>query len=137
MKSEDEGFMEVEHTADWALLIWALDLSGLFVQAALGMNKLTDIRLDKLQRETREITLTAPDMETLLVTFLEELLFYSETDGMGFDQFTLEVKGNRLFAVLIGSPILSRKKEIKAVTFHNLSIQNKNNKYQTEIVFDV
>jgi len=30
------GFEEIRHTADWALRVWAPDLSTLFTQAAQG-----------------------------------------------------------------------------------------------------
>jgi SHS2 domain-containing protein len=131
------GYKEIEHTADWALLVWAPDLPTLFVQAAIGMGALAEVKLDESQKIARSFTCSANDTETLLVAFLEELLYIGEQENIGFYQYSLKVDRTRLEAKAVGAPILSRKKEIKAVTFHGLEIVQNENGYQVEIVFDV
>ena len=78
------GFQEIEHTADWALRVWAPDLAGLFIQAATGMNVLMEVMLEPVIRQEQQLSLSAADDETLLVTFLEEILFFTEQDDIGF-----------------------------------------------------
>lgn len=137
MDSDIAGFQEIEHTADWALRVWAPNLSGLFVQAAVGMNSLAEVLLQPEGRLERRFTLNAGDAETLLVSFLEELLYYAEQDDIGFDNYELEIQELELKAHLAGALIRSRRKEIKAVTFHNLEIVRDENGYRVQIVFDV
>jgi SHS2 domain-containing protein len=133
----DEGFREHEHTADWELEVWASDLSNLLKQAALGMYALAGLRLSSEPRIERRLQLSAPDAESLLVGFLQELLFISEIDGVGFDQFEIRLVDLTLDAMLVGTSISSISKEIKAVTYHNLQIRNTARGLEARVVFDV
>ncbi len=137
MAEENFGFTEIEHTADWALKVWAPDLPGLFRLAAEGMYSLTETMLHAQPRIERAIELTAIDMESLLVSFLSELLYLSETESLGFDRFQVVLRDTTLQAWLEGAPISGQKKEIKAVTFHNLRICRTPGGFSVTIVFDV
>ena len=137
MKRKDAGFQEIEHTADWALQVWAPDLPILFTLAAEGMNSLAEVKLAEGEREYHRIEIEEADIETLLVSFLSELLYYSEDEGIGFDHFKISINGDRLEAAVEGGAILSIKKEIKAVTYHNLEVRQTDLGYQVVIVFDV
>jgi len=136
-KCISSGFIEVAHTADWAMRVWSDNLNCLFEQAALGMYSLMEIKLDNGQRVTDSIILENLDLESLLVSFLSELLYKVESEGLAYDQVSVEVNEHHLKAQLEGSPITNQKKEIKAVTFHNLVIVLTEGKYEVTIVFDV
>jgi len=131
------GFQEQPHTADWALEVWAPDLVGLLQQAAVGMYALMHARLQAEPRETYRFEIAALDRETLLVTFLSELLYFTQRDDVAFDQFDLIQEGERLMAEVAGAPIESIAKEIKAVTYHNLAVRETARGLETTIVFDV
>ena len=140
MKSVDKtlaGFREIEHTADWELAVWAPDLPALLEQAARGMYTLSGTRLLPGQRQVRAFTLPDNDPESLLVSFLSELLWLGEQDGLGFDRFSLEIAGECLNANLEGAPIAARSKEIKAITYHKLAIRKTGRGLEVNIVFDV
>jgi SHS2 domain-containing protein len=135
-------FEELSHTADWSLRVWAVDLPHLFVESARGMNALSGIRLAEKPRVRRTFTTSAPDVESILVSFLSELVFYAEQDHLAFDHFNLSLgledgQPCHLSATLRGAHILSMDKAIKAVTYHNLQIQQTTRGYEMEIVFDV
>jgi len=132
-----EGYREIEHTADWELEVWGPDLSSLLQQAALGMYGLLGLRLAEQPRERRDFELEAHDAESLLVEFLNELLFLAESEDLGFDGFELRILGNRLEATLQGAPIAARRKEIKAVTYSRLEIRETAGGLTTRVVFDV
>ena len=131
------GFREQPHTADWALDVWAPDLIGLLQQAAYGMHALMHARLQTEPRETYRFEIAAPDRETLLVTFLAELLYFTQRDAVGFDRLDLHYDGERLIAEVEGAPIESMAKEIKAVTYHNLTVCETDRGLEATIVFDV
>jgi SHS2 domain-containing protein len=131
------GFQEQPHTADWALEVWAPDLVGLLQQAASGMYALMQARLQAEPREIYRFEIAALDRETLLVTFLSELLYFTQRDDVAFDQFDLVQEGERLLAEVAGAPIESIAKEIKAVTYHNLAVRETARGLETTIVFDV
>jgi SHS2 domain-containing protein len=131
------GFQEVEHTADWALDIWAPSLEQMFEQAARGMLVLTGIELAPQAHETRQLDLLAIDLESLLVNFLNELLYWGESEYLAFDEFHLSIQGLHLTGWAGGAPIAVQIKEIKAVTYHNLNVHYEADRFRARIVFDV
>jgi SHS2 domain-containing protein len=142
MNASSFGYREREHTADWELEAWAPDLPGLYEQAARGMYALANVRLKDGPPLSRTLSLSAYDSEGLLVAFLAELLFlgsveHGEGGRLGFDSFDISINGNELHATVIGAPILSLDKEIKAVTYHNLKIRRTAEGFRVNLVFDV
>ena len=89
-EKHSSGYLEISHTADWALKVWALDLPGLFEQAAHGMYALLQIQLQPGGHYSCPVDLDAEDAEGLLVSFLSELLYLTDQEGLGFDDFNLE-----------------------------------------------
>jgi SHS2 domain-containing protein len=80
----------------------------------------------------------AEDAESLLVRFLNELLWLEEEQGLAFDRFSIMVDNQlNLQAELNGFAIASLDKEIKAVTYHNLQVENTSQGLRVNIVFDV
>ena len=131
------GSCEIEHTADWALRVWAPDLAGLLEEAARGMISLMELELDVSKRMQEKVNLSAPDAESLMVAFLGELLYIIEKERTGFDQIQITLHGLSIDARLSGGHILAQRKEIKAVTFHQLDIGQTDSGLETVIVFDV
>lgn len=131
------GFRELEHTADWELHVWAPDLPALLEYAARGMYSLSGTRLQPEPRLQRCLKFSAPDAETLLVSFLSELLYLGESEGLGFDRFTFDLQDAQLQASVEGAPIADQSKEIKAVTYHKLAILRTQRGLEVKIVFDV
>ena len=137
MNAEMTGYLEIEHSADWELRVWAPEISTLFEQAALGMYSLAGVLLRSEPRISRSVELQNIDKESLLVDFLSELLYYSEVEEVGFDTFEICFNGNVLNASIHGAPLETMSKEIKAVTYHNLAIIKGTSGLETSIVFDV
>ena len=132
-----QGHRELEHTADWALEVWAPNMATLLAEAALGMYRLMGVVLADGPRQRRRIELAAADRESLLVDFLAELLYLAESEGLAFDVLELEAAEDRLAASLDGAPMRSHTKGIKAVTYHRLEVRDTARGMETRIVFDV
>ncbi len=137
MAGQSSGFREKEHTADWELDVWAPDLPGLLVEAARGMYWLMGARLEHGQRQHRSIAFSGEDDESRLVSFLQELLYLCETEGLGFDQVEITVDGNHGRAELSCAALAHLGKEVKAVTYHNLAVHETSKGLQATLVFDV
>ncbi len=131
------GYRELEHTADWALEVWAPSLEELLEQAARGMYALAGTRMAPSPRVRRTFTLEFQDPETLLVDFLNELLYYGEVEGVAFDTFDLRIQEGRLHAHLEGAPLAGLVKVIKAATFHDLNVEKTPQGWRATVVFDV
>lgn len=129
---------EIDHTADWALRVWGDDLPALFENAARGMVSLLGDAPPSASTIQQTIRLQAPDLETLLVDWLTELLTLID-EGITLDVIRVtRVEGLGLDAEVQGGPVTEPfRKEIKAVTYHMLAIQKTDAGYETVIVFDV
>jgi SHS2 domain-containing protein len=136
-KSGSSGFVEVDHTADWAIRVWADHLDLLFKEAAAGMYSLLDVQVDPDTLSSADFQIRGIDPETFLVGFLSELLYRLESDRAAFDKIELQFSEAFIEAHVIGALVISQSKEIKAVTYHNLKIRQMNAGYETTIVFDV
>ena len=132
-----QGHRELEHTADWALEVWAPDLASLLAEAARGMYRLMGVVPADGPRQRRRLELAATDRESLLVDFLAELLYLAESEGLAFDVLELEAEEKGIAASLEGAPMRSHTKDIKAVTYHQLEVRDTARGMETRIVFDV
>jgi SHS2 domain-containing protein len=133
-----EGFEEIEHTADWALRVTGADLGDLLRNAAEGMLSLSGAKAANSAPQRHEFDITAPDRETLLVSWLEEILYEMETRRVTFDHFELEIEGEyRLHGQAQEYPLDRILKFIKAVTFSDLEIEDAPEGLRTQVVFDV
>jgi len=134
----DKRFEELEHTADIALRVWGRDLAELFANAAYGMACQMANGEGGGLAVVHPIDLEAYDAETLLVTWLGELLYLGERDDCVFADFDmLEVTPTHLRAVARGGTVREHLLHIKAVTFNDLEIVRTNGGYEATIVFDV
>jgi SHS2 domain-containing protein len=134
----NECFEEVEHTADVALRVWGEGIAALFVNAARGLIWLLADPAAVEPTIELSVELEAYDAETLLVSWLGELLYLHERDDVLFTEFDLEeVTETRLRGVVRGGPIGEPRYHIKAVTFSEMAIQPGERGLETIVVFDV
>ncbi|MCS7179432.1 MAG: archease [Anaerolineae bacterium] len=132
------GFEEIPHTADVALRVWGNDLKELFANAARGLAWLmADPETVQPEKEIR-VDLSAPDEETLLVTWLGELIYLNERDGVVFTEFDLEeVTPTHLRGTARGGRAGEFRRFVKAATFSGLTIRPTGHGLETTITFDV
>jgi SHS2 domain-containing protein len=131
-------YAEIEHTADWALRVWAPTREALFREAAQGMYALAGARAGPAPARRLEVDLQAGDYESLLVAWLQEWLYHTEMENLVFSDFQIEqLTPTKLRGAAGGRPTAHLDKLIKAVTYHNLKIEAKDAGYEVTIVFDV
>lgn len=131
-------WQELEHTADLALHVWGADLPDLFATAARGMFSLLVNLAAVPSTQTLTVTLAAPDVETLLVDWLNELLYWGERERLAaYVEFKFAVLTPTILqATVRGGAVSEYYSYIKAATFHNLEVRVTPAGYETEIVFD-
>lgn len=136
--SSQANFSEVDHTADWAIHVRGATLPELFVNAATGMYSLVADLSSAPPTIERAIEVKGVDAEALLINWLNELLYHTEMSGQVFREFRIEFfEPTQLRAVARASRGIELKKQIKAVTFHDLRIAASDRGYEVTIVFDV
>ena len=136
--SSMKTFEEIDHTADWAFRAYGRDVRELFVNAARAMFSLQGSLTDAPPSLIRTVTVEGVDLETLLVNWLNELLFLQETQRETYDRFEIqELTETNLRAQIRGKPRGQIDKVIKAATFHNLSVTQTNEGWEATVVVDV
>jgi len=121
------------------LRVRARSLEKLFCLAARGMFALMTEATAVATASEIALDVNAPDRETLLVDWLSELLFQYEMTGLVFREFDLTITpGWQLRGKARGGPPRAEmRKHIKAVTFHDLHIDEHDGVYETTVVFDI
>jgi SHS2 domain-containing protein len=139
MNKSDAGFEEIEHTADRALRLWAPDFESLLILAARGMARILLGSTPQGPTPVRKrISLEAFDRESLLVAFLQELLYSAESDRVLFPKLEIErLTDQAIVATAHGIQVPGLATEIKAVTYHGLEIVETERGVEAVVVFDV
>lgn len=136
-----EKIQEIEHTADLAIQVRGRDLSELFANAARGMfGLMADLEAvaPGAPSVERRVELEGFDTETLLVSWLSELLWFNEESDAVFVRFEVtSLTPTHLEATVWGGPASGQERHIKAVTFHDLKIVETDAGYEVTLVFDV
>jgi SHS2 domain-containing protein len=135
----EEPFVEIDHTADVALRVRGHNLSSLFQHAAQGLFHLMRCEpAGELSSSEHAVSVSADDLETLLVDWLAELLYLAERHDVCFQRFEIEsFDRNSLSAVAYGSGPQYPQRDIKAVTYADLAIRQVDDGYETTVTFDV
>lgn len=132
----------LEHTADAGVVAHGATLGEAFCHAAEGMYSLMVEPASVEERESREVAVSAEDSEGLLIAWLLELLFLTETEGTVFRRFAIDELGRReLRGRAFGEPLdPSRHRTgvgVKAVTRHLLEVGEEEGGYRVQVLFDI
>ena len=136
-----KDFEIVNHTADVGIVAYGTDVSQAFTNAARALFSLIT-ELDNVEEFLhRDIELTAPDEESLLVEWLNELIYLFDTENIIFKRFDVtKLNNTHLKARSYGEKVDSSKHRlktgVKAATYHMLKI-DKGNDYQVKVLFDI
>lgn len=133
-----QGFVEIEHTADLALRIWAPTLKDLYKLAVEGMNSLIKFTLNEnASGNYEQFSFDGVDLESMLVALLNECNYKLQQDYLSSKITEICVENQKLTGTFFHQKIKSFDMEIKAVTYHNLKIMHSELGYVVDIVFDV
>lgn len=141
------GHRFIEHTADLGIEVQAESLDALFADALVAFTD-TVVEVEKVgEAETRRFEIKASDLDELMVTWLEELLYCYETQGLLFRraEVTLvdEDKGLlNLTATAHGAPHDPRRQPlktlVKAITYHRLEVEQEDDgSWRAQVIFDL
>ena len=129
----------INHTADTGIEVEGKNLKEIFFESYKGLYKIAGV--EKGKKEGRDkIKIIADTYEELLIKFLNELIFYIYGEGKYYDVKKIEIKKNRGFTLEVEIEkyeIKNFEREVKAATYHNISIKNKNGIFTTKIIFDL
>ena len=142
MSEHTRGSFEfIDHTADAGIRVVAPTLEDLFETAGLAFTELVT-SVDSVDcRVERRFKLREDDIETLLVSWLQELLYLLDTEDLVFGRFQVKIHGLSLEATAWGDVfdpnIHTMKTEIKAVTYHQLEVAKRDQGWEAQVIFDI
>ena len=137
----DKDFEILNHTADVGIIAYGADMKQAFANAARGLFSLITELDDVDEVLHRDIELTAADEESLLVDWLNELIYRFDTERMVFKRFDItRLNSTRLKARVYGERVDKSKHRlkvgVKATTYHMLKI-DKGDGYRVQVLFDI
>jgi len=130
-------YEEISHTADLALRVRGENFHDLLRHAAQGMYHLMGAGIGNNTSIDEAFTISHGSHEEILVDFLNELLFLCEAHGKVLTAFQFSEGANGLQVRAVGHTLDGIVRPIKAVTFHNLVVNQSGKDYETVITFDV
>lgn len=142
MSRASQGFEYFDVAADVGVMAWGPTLADAFRQCALGVFQLI-VELDQvLTQETREVRASGESRETLLVNWINELLYLHDIEGFLIKELTLPVfEEGLLLSRLVGEPVDPNRHRVgiivKAATFHDLRIQELSGTWEIRLILDV
>ena len=131
-------FKFMKHTADIKFQSYGKTLSEAYENAALAMFNV--MYEGKVKRDKkRKINVKGKDLENLLYNFLEELLFLLDTENFFLSKIKVKIKNLKLRADLEGDDANNYKisSDVKAVTYNQMQIKKKKDKFICQVVLDV
>lgn len=134
----------LDHTADVGFALEAESLEGLFQAALEGLLQVMFQNPPRGGKRRRRLVLKAEDLETLLVRYLNELLYLIQTKGFVPGRARLRITpvrgGFRLTATLWGESLgegLGFQGEVKSATYHGLSVRQEGGRWRAQVILDV
>jgi SHS2 domain-containing protein len=131
-----------EHTADVGLKAYGSTLPELFIHAAEGMESLMVPSEQVRVLVSREIDVEGHDLVSLLIAWLNELVFLFDTEYLLFREFDIEVlTETHLRGRASGEPYDAQRhalsSAIKAVTWHEAMVEAGDDGYRARVIFDI
>lgn len=135
----DASHVFEEHTGEVQLRVEAAGLRELFAEAGLALAELMVERLPtELDANEEAVTVAALDREGLLVEWLNEIIFRSETRKKVYTRFEIQgLSDEELRATMRGAAVTELRTAVKAATMHRLRILERPGGYTATVVLDV
>ena len=135
-------FEVFEHTADIGMRIRAPDRPILFTDAARSLFSLLVANLETVRCvQVEKFEIAGREDDYLLFDWLNELLYTFETKRLLLAEFDVQVDDSGLRAVCRGEPIDPTRHEmdheVKAITYHELKVENTGDGWLAEVIVDI
>ena len=137
----EKDFEIIDHTADVGIIAYGADISQAFANAAKALFSLITELDDVDEALYRDIELTSPDQESLLVAWLNELIYLFDAENIIFKRFDVtELSDTKLKARSYGEKVDSSKHRlktgVKAATYHMLKVEEDDG-CKVQVLFDI
>jgi len=142
-------YLEDKATADVAFKAWGKTLGELFTSCANALLAIMVAHPESIcPAEERTVEIQAETLDFLLHQFLQEIIYFKDAQRLFLKVKNLVIESSEndgklwlLRATLVGETIELHEDElladIKGITFHDFSLENKDNQWEATITVDV
>ncbi|MBS3128621.1 archease [Candidatus Woesearchaeota archaeon] len=141
---EKKRWEYLPHTADAAFNAYGKTLEEAYSNAALAMANITFDTTTIKPQQQKEINVTGDSTRELLIAFLDEFVFLQDTEGFLLHEINiLTIKKGfpwKLHAIVTGDHYKNYTMHgqlVKAVTSHEMRIEEKEHAYKVHVVVDI
>ncbi len=136
------GYETFPVTADWGIRVWGGDPAEVFIQAARALWSFLVVPGSARRERMLPVQAEAGDLETLLVAWLNEMLYLHETQGFVAADFAIRSLTNTQVQGEVWGEPMDRSRHVpaghvKAVTYHQLGLAQTERGWEARIVVDV
>jgi len=142
MNSKHPSYEIIDHTADLGIVVKGGNIKELFINAANAMTDLM-VKADVREKGTkRKLIVEGEDLPDLMVRWLSEILYLFNGEHMLVRAIEIgSVSSTRLQSRL---SVMSLNKgnheilrEIKAVTYHQIAVEETAEGWEARVIFDI
>ena len=134
----DKPYEFLEHPADLKIKAFGKTKEELFLNILRGMVAAQKMEIEDEEEVKREVKIESPDLGSLMVDFLNEIIYLSQTNKEAYRRAEFKkFSENSLEAELVGQKIKRFGEDIKAVTYHNLEIKKIDDHWEAIVIFDI
>lgn len=129
----------LEHPADVGFRAWGSSPAELFQNAARALMAIAAPTPEAASYAEMAVVVTGHDWASMMVNWLEEILYLLDTGRFTPHDFAVdEITHERIAARLLGEPVRHPWKLIvKAITYHQIEVAERNGRWETRIFVDV
>jgi SHS2 domain-containing protein len=142
MDSTTLDYQIIDHTADLGIIIKGADVKNLFILAAKAMIEIMVKGGISGKTAIRDVLVEGEDFSDLMVRWLGEILYIFAAEKLIADSIEIRsLSPTQLKATLALASFEPEhhqvKREIKAVTYHQISVDQVNDGWEARVIFDI
>ncbi len=136
------GYTVLDHTADLGIMVQGSNIQDLFERAALAMMQIMVSSKTVERSNSIRLSIESDDPAELMVHWLGEILYLFHGEKEVVIQIKIDsISPLHLDATLATVPFNTDLHEvlceIKAVTFHQIDVAEKNDHWEAKVIFDL
>ncbi len=130
----------LEHTADVKFRATGENLNEMFIASAEALNETIRGEIRILEQKEISFSVEGKDIESLLYNFLEEFLFLLDAENFLVSRIkSITISNDKLDCTVVGDSAdnYAFTNDVKAVTYSDMFVREKNGGFECQVVLDV
>lgn len=132
----------LEHTADVKFRVESPNIEEMFSSATDALNETIRGDIKILEQEEKSFEVKGKDLEELLYNFLEEFLFLLDAEDFltsKIKNIQVDLENKKIECIIVGDKAENYKftNDVKAITYNEMFVKEKEGKFICEVVLDV